>query len=346
MANKYIQAYATEAAYSAASKPSPNVSLVYGTDKLYYNGDEHQLPTDYSTKYLTFVALEDGTFKCDYNYRNVYYSLDGGTTWTNYSNPNTNTPTVQSGSTIMWKSNAPIVTYGKNISFSSTGLINIEGNALSLIYGDDFIGKTTISTAKNREDFKGAFGALKIVSAENLILLAANTSGCYQDAFAGCTTMTTPPKLPATELGGACYGNMFAGCTSLTTAPQLPATTMTQQCYWRMFYNCTSLTTAPALPATTLANTCYQYMFSGCTSLTTAPELPATTLVSSCYSHMFHGCTSLNSVTCLASSGITVYTTGSWLDGVAATGTFTKKAGVTWTSGVDGIPNGWTVVEV
>ncbi len=343
MANKYIQAYATEAAYNAASKPSPNVSFVYATDKLYYNGEEHQMPIDYSTKYLTFVALEDGTISCSYNYRNLYYSLNSGTTWTNY----TGQVTVQSGSTIMWKSNAPIVTYAKNISFSSTGLINIEGNALSLIYGDDFIGKTTISTAKNQEDFKGAFGALKIVSAENLILLAANTSSCYQDAFAGCSTMTIPPKLPATELGGTCYGNMFASCTGLTTAPELPATTLAQQCYWRMFYGCTSLTTAPELPATTLANWCYNYMFSGCTSLTTAPSiLPATTLTTSCYSYMFNGCTNINSVTCLATSNIISSNIGYWLDGVAATGTFTKKAGVTWPSGASGIPTGWTVVEV
>ena len=90
-----------------------------------------------------------------------------------------------------------------------------------------------------------------------------------------------------------CYYYMFAGCTSLTTAPALPATTLASYCYKRMFSDCTSLTTAPALPATTLTTYCYQYMFYGCTSLTTAPALPATTLARNCYGYMFHSCTSL-----------------------------------------------------
>ena len=34
---------------------------------------------------------------------------------------------------------------------------------------------------------------------------------------------------------------MFAGCTSLTSAPALPATTLANYCYQRMFQDCTSL---------------------------------------------------------------------------------------------------------
>ena len=60
---------------------------------------------------------------------------------------------------------------------------------------------------------------------------------------------------------------MFAGCTSLTAAPALPATTLEDWCYYRMFYGCTSLTNAPELPATTLVNSCYYDMFNGCSSL-------------------------------------------------------------------------------
>jgi len=51
---------------------------------------------------------------------------------------------------------------------------------------------------------------------------------------------------------------MFYGCTSLTTPPELPATTLDSYCYWSMFYGCTSLTTAPELPATTLTTYCYR----------------------------------------------------------------------------------------
>ena len=34
---------------------------------------------------------------------------------------------------------------------------------------------------------------------------------------------------------------MFAGCSSLTTAPELPAVTLTYSCYFYMFKGCSSL---------------------------------------------------------------------------------------------------------
>ena len=137
---------------------------------------------------------------------------------------------------------------------------------------------------------------------------------------------------------------MFYGCTSLTTAPTLPATTLAQYCYQYMFYGCTSLTTAPVLPATTLASSCYSYMFRGCTSLTTAPELPATTLESSCYNYMFYGCTSLNYIKAMFTTTPSTTYTRSWVTRVASSGTFVKNNAATWdVTGVNGVPNGWTV---
>ena len=101
-----------------------------------------------------------------------------------------------------------------------------------------------------------------------------------------------------------------------------------------MFIGCTNLTTAPELPATTLKERCYYGMFSGCTSLTTAPDLPAASLCDSCYYSMFQGCTSLNSITCLATYGITDFmSTWGWI------------YGVTWPTSENGIPEGWTVQD-
>jgi len=91
---------------------------------------------------------------------------------------------------------------------------------------------------------------------------------------------------------------------------------------------------------------CYSNMFSGCTSLTTAPELPAKTLRNYCYNGMFNGCTVLNNITCLATDISANDCISYWVMGVSQTGTFTKKAGITYPSGVSGIPTGWTVVEV
>ena len=112
-----------------------------------------------------------------------------------------------------------------------------------------------------------------------------------------------------------------------------------------MFSGCTSLTITPDLPATTLASSCYSSMFSGCTSLTITPDLPATTLTDYCYYYMFNGCSSLNEITCYANDISASDCTSSWVSGVAASGTFHKKGSASWTTGIDGIPTGWTVID-
>lgn len=197
---------------------------------------------------------------------------------------------------------------------------------------------------------------------------------CYLNMFKGCTSLRRAPALPArtmfigedplTRLTGECYEGMFEGCTSLTSAPpELPITTLATSCYRDMFRGCTSLTSAPALPATTLAEGCYAYMFYGCTSLRETPVLAASYLIggrepdgdirdNGCYDRMFGGCTSLSRVICLATSvGPNPVTWGDptrhWLYNVSSTGTFVKSSQAnSWTSGIDGIPNNWTVENV
>ena len=126
----------------------------------------------------------------------------------------------------------------------------------------------------------------------------------------------------------------------------LPATGLTTNCYTVMFKGCTRLTGVPKLPATTLAESCYSNMFQDCTSITTAPDLPAQTLVTGCYSNMFNGCSSLNHIECLATDINASGSLNNWVSGVSATGTFIKAAGMSgWSTGISGIPNGWTVQE-
>jgi len=202
--------------------------------------------------------------------------------------------------------------------FSSSGRYNVGGNIMSLLYGSNFTGYET-----------RLIGGFCRLFYKNTNLWKASTL-----------------LLPATTLVGYCYAEMFCECTSLTTAPILPATTLAGYCYWYMFAHCTSLTTAPVLPAITLVERCYGGMFSTCTSLTAAPELPATTLVESCYDSMFINCSALRSVKCLAENKTATHSTYQWLESARSTGTFTKKTGVSWPSGVSGIPTGWTVIEV
>ena len=89
----------------------------------------------------------------------------------------------------------------------------------------------------------------------------------------------------------------------------------------------------------------FNNMFKNCKKLLKAPELPVETLTNNCYRDMFSGCTSLNYIRCLATDLSAPDCLSSWVENVSPTGTFVKKAGVTWPTGANGIPSGWTVIE-
>ena len=309
----HINTYQSEADYqNDKSKNYPNVSYIVENDNVLFVKEK----IDYSNHYLTFVALEDSTFKLTSNA--VNYSLDDGQTWTALAS-GTASPTVTAGNKIMWKGELTPTSSTGIGNFSATANFNVQGNIMSLLFGDDFTNKTDL-TGKDYAFYNLFYQNTNIKSAKNLILpattlanacysgmfygctslvnaptLSATTlaSNCYSRMFNYCTNLTTVPELPATTLASNCYSGMFDGCTSLTTAPELPATTLANSCYSGMFGDCTNLTSAPALPSTTLADYCYYYMFRGCTNLVNAPTLPATTLAEACYGGMFSGCTSL-----------------------------------------------------
>ena len=257
--------------------------------------------------------------------------------------------------------------------FSTDAFVYVSGIVESLLDGDNevltlstqgilrqlFYQQTALRSAENLR-FEAQSTAFDIVSVYALMfdgctnllyapkVLPANDfkgSYNYQYMFRNCKSLITAPELPATALGSECYQYMFYGCTSLVNAPELPATTLTEKCYQYMFYGCTSLVNAPELPATTLAEKCYFNMFRNCSSLVNAPELPATTLSAQCYQYMFYGCTSLKTIRCRAkvtASSATLY----WMYGVETAGTFYGHSEYGWSTGVSGIPSGWTFEEM
>ena len=182
---------------------------------------------------------------------------------------------------------------GTEISSGTDNKLYLRGIGNTVISDSSYAIKSFILNSENNISCYGNIMTLldyeKVKNNEGLIMCSFSFNGL----FSGCTSLTTAPDLPATNLGYSCYGSMFSGCTSLITAPDLPATNLLPECYYSMFSGCTSLTTVPELPATTLANGCYRSMFEGCTSLTTTPKLPAKTLAETCYYSMFSGCTSL-----------------------------------------------------
>lgn len=287
---------------------TPNVCTC--SDMVHYN----PIPYDYSKDYLTFVALESGTFTFEQQNNNVIsYSTDGGETWIVG-----NSVSVINGDKVLWKGTMTPSSKGIG-AFSATGNFDVQGNVMSLLYGDNYKGQTDL-TEKTYVFNKLFYQNAKVINAENL-------------------------SLPATTLANNCYAAMFNRCTSLITAPSvLPATTLVTYCYNSMFSSCTSLTTPPKLPATTLADHCYNYMFNGCTGLATAPELPATTLETSCYNCMFQNCTNLNYIKAMFTTTPSTTYTQNWVSVVGSTGTFVKNSSAEWNvRGANGIPNGWTV---
>lgn len=281
-------------------------------------------PEEYRSMYLTLEAETPGTIGWEVpenaSAREFMYSTDNGSTWNYLSVSGGQTRYMgdfNRGDTILLKYNTYYSDWFYYAHFVGTAAFKVYGNIMSLLYGDNFTGKYTISL---NDAFEGLFHHSNVTSAKNLQLPATTLSencyaelfwecplfkkaptlpattlseGCYWSMFHGCTALETAPALPATTLAPGCYTNMFSDCTALKNTPELPAETATARCYAIMFAGCTALETAPAIHATTLAPGCYEEMFSGCTALTTAPALPVKTLAEACYNSMFIGCVSL-----------------------------------------------------
>lgn len=289
------------------------ISVSAATTAVTINVEQAEPVIDYSTMYFTIEALQAGQFTSDN--APFSYSINGGEwTATDYETPMQ--VQVQAGDKIRFKAESdicvPSFTY-EMMDFD----FNCYGNIMSLLYGDNFVGQTTLTGGADHVFSDN----IHIISAEHLILPATTLiDRCYEFMFGGCYNLTTPPALPALTLADYCYSNMFAGCTGLTSFP--------------------------ALPATTLAEGCYSGMFNGCYGMETSPVLPALTLADSCYYGMFMDCGNLMNVTCLATDISAIDCLTTWLDGVSFVGTLHKNPLPTnvWEPGVN-IPEEWTVED-
>ena len=114
---KYFKLFNTESEYLAyiSSKDfiSPNVSTLRDSTNTWINPEIHK----YKDDYLTFVALEDGTFTFTIpsgtsrttHLAEVSYSIDNGETWTTVQNVDdeeviiTIPTTIASGNKVLWK---------------------------------------------------------------------------------------------------------------------------------------------------------------------------------------------------------------------------------------------------
>lgn len=95
----------------------------------------------------------------------------------------------------------------------------------------------------------------------------------------------------------------------------------------------------------------YTNMFENCSNVRESPELSASVINGYAYRDMFDGCSSLNYIKCLATTAYSGVLQDSvfaynWITNISQTGTFVKASGANWETGINGIPEGWTVIEV
>lgn len=304
---------------------------------------------EYLNNYLTFKITSPGdinwvTPSWSSSGRRIYYRKNYSSTsddWHPITATTASSFSVTTGDVVEFKGVSSF--YSERGSFSaSTAGFKVSGNIMSMVYGDDFADKMTLSDDSN---FQSLFiNCTGLTEAVHLYLPASSlTPSCYAYMFSGCASLTSTPELPITTLADGCYSHMFNGCTSLTTAPELPATTLSNNCYRGMFKGCTRLVNPPeVLVANIVPQSAYYDMFNGCTSLTSSPVISAHTFNETACSSMFYDCTSLNEITCF-----TRYRTGNstqnWVYNVAVSGTFIQHQFAKWGLGYNGIPTTWVV---
>lgn len=345
---KYFKVFETRAEYNtylnSVDYIAPNVSTLRDCTEVWINGITEE------NDYLAFVARENATF----SFTNpIEYSINSGKTWVTLLS-NVPSPTIAAGEKIMWRNTAS--TYGTPTgvgTFSATGDFDVVGNAMSLIYGDNFANKDSLEDYPHALQYLFRYNS-HIINADDMNLPAMTLSpSCYDNMFLQCYNLETAPELPAEDLEEYCYRSMFEECTSLTAMPSMGMTSVSEGSCQYMFYSATSLTTvAEKLVPEYLAVACYDSMFELCTSLVQAPELPAEELVSQCYNHMFFDCKNLNFIKAAFVTEPSSTYTHAWVGGsnsdygVAASGNFFKGINAKWNEvSPNAIPSGWTVLS-
>ena len=324
------------------------ISKENGVDYLYI-----QILTNEDTnKILTFTALEDSEISLSMGQptsgtqRTVFYrvSLDDDSfsdNWELYhydwERPDAHTGLISlnTGKKIQFKSDITntviIPNSGNCLKFViNSGTLFVYGSCISMCRISANEAESTIDTLEDYalyglfSDIKNMYGTPVLPNVNKL------GSACYESMFKSCTSLTVAPKIKSSdtysyvsENGNYCYCNMFSGCVSLVSPPKMMGYDKPDKYYHSGVGTCDS-------------------MFIGCASLRVSPVIRYKTLDSSCCYNMFYGCSSLKVIRCGAKY-IESSATQSWAYGVSTNGVFIKST-ANYSSGPDGIPEGWTVV--
>lgn len=250
---------------------------------------------------LYVKALEPTSVKFSIN--PIEYSLDKYT-WNTLA-VGESTPTIDVGEKIYFRAKDLTATSANGIgTFSISGKCELGGNAMSMIWGDEFEIHNTMRVNYNlKRLFYAQSGNpdTSIVNAEKMVI------GCKEVSLQGCFAM-------------------FVRCNALIKGCVLPATTIGERAYTSMYQECANLEIGSDLPAEDLtgATLCYNAIYAYCPKMRYLKAMIVTPEPNN--------------------AGTIGAQTGNWLLGVATTGTFVKNIKATWeVNGTSGIPSGWEV---
>lgn len=326
--------------------------------------------------YFTIRALSD-VCKITFTKKNQFkleYSTTFGNSWNEYSGQ----ISINKGYTALFKASVGDLENNDGLGrFNVDGNFSVEGNIMSLLYGDAFMNVTDINyEGKNH---KYAFRELfvdqrnNLIYAKDLVLPATSLSeGCYLGLFRHCNKLIEGPlSLPATDLPKTCYHLMYQETKKMKILPSfngvnfgedsckemfegcgvevIPSDfmdsatgTVATGAVWSMFNACSELTKAmDKLPFTSTANRSNAFMFQTCRKLTESPILMANKIESYAYYNMFNGCSSLKKITALFTELTTSTAIRLWTNDVPSGGTLYKHPNSTITD--YSLPSNWAI---
>ena len=154
----------------------------------------------------------------------LQYSLTEGLFWEDFDFNETTDIVLQAGQTICLRGTSTLYNGYKDLGgvyeplFRASALCYLSGDMMSLMYTDDTFTKKRTQVAEDA--FNSIFRNVDwvdIAESADLVLSAATlATKCYKTMFAGCTSLTRAPVLPAKKMVNQCYNNMFNGCTNLS----------------------------------------------------------------------------------------------------------------------------------
>lgn len=238
--------YIPEDSYNGYVELNPNLNLTkynYGVIRV-TEPEYYEAVHNYSLDYFTIEALEDGIIKLYISnqtidkFKSLSVSKNGSHYWRTFYNPGDMKKglywdiNVKRGDKVRLKGEATIIRY----YFLGGCKHKVYGNIMSLLYNDEFIGKTLINGTNNAA-FAYMFEDDKdLISAKHLILPPTTTKQCYTHMFGYCEELIEAPIIQAQRLEDYACGNMFEGCTKLKEVTCLATELYDDDVYWYMLY--------------------------------------------------------------------------------------------------------------